>query len=65
MGTTLDQAQKNAQEASPDLVRALAIVNFRLAEIARIRKQPEAGLVALEEAMEHWLKVPMKNDGNM
>jgi tetratricopeptide (TPR) repeat protein len=40
-----------------DTIRTLASVNFRLAEIARIRKQPDAGLLAIEDAVKLWTSV--------
>ncbi|MCB1228690.1 MAG: protein kinase [Verrucomicrobiae bacterium] len=53
----LEKVQAGAKEPRPDLVRNLAIVNTRLAQIAQIRKQPQSGLVALDDAVEYWLKV--------
>ncbi|MCB1077031.1 MAG: protein kinase [Verrucomicrobiae bacterium] len=54
--------------ASPgraDVVRALALVNSRLAEIARARKQPDAGLLALEEAVRLWQSVSKAEPKNL
>ncbi len=53
----LEQVRAGDSNPRPDVVRHLAIVNTRLAEIAKIRKQPQAGLVALEDAVKFWLKV--------
>jgi tetratricopeptide (TPR) repeat protein len=47
-----------------DVVRALAMVNSRLAEIARARKQPDAGLLVLEEAIKLWISVSTAEPNN-
>ena len=55
--TRLEKVRSQQQETRPDVVRNLALVNTRLAQIAKRRKQPQAGLVALEEAVKLWLQV--------
>ncbi|MBL9154174.1 MAG: protein kinase [Verrucomicrobiales bacterium] len=52
----LEQA-RSGSTPRPDVVRALAMVNSRLAEIARARNQPDAGLLALDEAIKLWVSV--------
>lgn len=53
-----------AASGRADVTRALAMVNSRLAEIARVRKQPDAGLLALEEAVKLWLSVSSAEPNN-
>lgn len=51
---------EQVRAASPsdlETTRTLASVNYRLAEIARIRKQPDAGLIAIEDAVKLWTAV--------
>lgn len=58
-----EKFEKHFQSANGDektaAIRGLAEVNHRLAEIAKLRKQPEIGLVAIEAAVNFWLRVPM------
>lgn len=58
----LEQEVKSADaDARTAAVLGLAEVNHRLAEIAKLRKQPETGLLAIGEAVNYWLQVPMED----
>lgn len=52
----LEQVRAAAKTTPADLVRDLALVNTRLAEIANFRKQPDTSLLALEDAIKLWLQ---------
>ncbi len=53
----LEQVRAAARTTPAELVRDLALVNTRLAEIANFRKQPDTSLLALDDAIKLWLQV--------